>query len=54
MPNFVMESRVKSEIISPPPSGTAIARAMRQILPQIDIFVVFFLFGIFFSDGFYL
>ena len=48
VPNLVMESRVKSEIISPPTSGTAMARAMRQILLQVDVLadLVLFLFGI--------
>lgn len=46
MPNLVIALRVKREIIRPPPSGTIIASAMRQILPQVDNLVVEFLFGI--------
>ena len=48
-PNLVIESLVKSEIMRPPPKGTIIARAIRQILPQVDSLVVDFLFDIFVS-----
>jgi hypothetical protein len=42
-----MESRAKSETISPPLSGTAMASEIRQVLPQVDIFadLVLFMFG---------
>ena len=31
-----MALRVKREMMSPPPSGTIMASAMRQILPQVE------------------
>ena len=42
-----MASRVKSETMSPPPSGTAMASEIRQFLPQVDIFadLVLFIFA---------
>ena len=39
MPNFVIASRVKSEMMKPPPRGTAMARVMRQILSQVESLV---------------
>lgn len=42
MLNLVMASRVNREIIIPPPSGTAILRAIHQILPQMVDFLVCF------------
>ena len=46
-----MALRVKSEMMSPPPSGTAMARVIRQILLQVEVLVdlVLFMFGILFS-----
>lgn len=38
VPNLDMKSRVKSEMMKPPQSGTAIARAIRQISPRRIIF----------------
>lgn len=40
--NLAIASRVKREIMKPPPSGRAIARARRQILSQGVRFFVFF------------
>lgn len=55
--NFDMASRVKSEMMKPPQSGTAIARVIRQILPQVvrlfDL-VDFDCFGILSSDTGYI